>query len=90
MKDMFNETIELTCEYDPATMEILSSTPSLRFFNKEEMCGFIQAKFPDVQKISTIEPSIIYAFFGLYIKTNPYNELAYETCKELCQKNDNT
>lgn len=90
MKDMFNETIELTCEYDPATMTILSSTPSLRFFNKKEMCDFIKEKFPGVLEISTIEPSIIYAFFGLYLKTNPYNETAYETCKELCQNNDNT
>ncbi len=90
MKDMFDETIELTCEYEPETMEILSSTPSLRFFNKKEMCDFIQDKFPGAHEISTIEPSIIYAFFGLYIKTNPYNNKAYETCQELCNNNDNT
>lgn len=86
MKNMAEEFVQIMLEYDPATMDVLSSLDGFRFLTKEEMCEFLTKEFPLLNRTGMdIEESIVYSFFGLYIKSNPYFNTAYETCATLCK-----
>ncbi len=89
MKDNNNDFVKILMEYDPNAMEVVSSLTGFRFLTEEEMCEFIETTFPGVRENEIIEESIVYSFFGLFVRNNPNFGTAWKTCKEICKGKQN-
>ncbi len=85
MKNTDNEITKILIEYDPLSMEVVSSLEGFSFLDRKEMCEFIEETFPGVRDSAVIEESIVYSFFGLFVRNNPNFDTAYITCKEICE-----